>query len=146
MEHTDPLWAELNHKLPWHRTEEQRQMRIHQWKLIDVNGNGFLSLAEVDKGMRDVIQLPIIFEMKPVMMRAFMAAKSKVKSKSSHGNDYIEKAEYRWLLQYLRQYYEYFVAFERVDKSGDHRLSHSEFMAAKPMIEGWGINMSNPEA
>lgn len=102
MEHTDPIWAELNEKLPWHRIEEQRQMRIKQWKQIDVNGNGFLSLAEIDKGMRDVIGLPVIFDMKPVMMRAFTAAKNKVKSKSTHGNDYIEKAEYRWFLQYLR--------------------------------------------
>ena len=33
-------------------------MRIKQWKAIDINGNGLLSLAEVDKGMRDVIKLP----------------------------------------------------------------------------------------
>jgi hypothetical protein len=36
-----------------------------------MNGNGYLSLAEVDKGMRDVVQLPILFQLKPVLMRAF---------------------------------------------------------------------------
>jgi len=46
-------------------------MRIKQWNYIDVNGNGYLSLAEVDKGMRDVIKLPILFQLKPVLMRAF---------------------------------------------------------------------------
>ena len=46
-------------------------MRIKQWKVIDVNGNGLLSLAEVDKGMRDVIKLPGLFKLKPVLMRAF---------------------------------------------------------------------------
>lgn len=51
----DAIWDELRHKLPWHLNEEERQMRIKQWASIDVNGNGFLSLAEVDKGMRDVI-------------------------------------------------------------------------------------------
>lgn len=38
---------------------------------MDMNGNGYLSLAEVDKGMRDVIRLPTLFELKPVLMRAF---------------------------------------------------------------------------
>ena len=65
---------------------------------MDVNGNGYLSLAEVDKGMVDEINLPQLFALKPVLMRAFQAAKNKVKSKSKHGKDYIEKNEYRWLL------------------------------------------------
>lgn len=30
-------------------------MRLEQWAGMDVNGNGYLSLAEVDKGMRDVV-------------------------------------------------------------------------------------------
>ena len=40
-----------------------------------MNGNGYISLAEIDKGMRDVVVLPNLFAAKPVIMRAFMAAK-----------------------------------------------------------------------
>ena len=47
---------------------------------MDMNGNGYMSLAEVDKGMRDVVKLPALFELKPVLMRAFQAAKNKVKT------------------------------------------------------------------
>ena len=54
-----------------------------------MNGNGLLSLAEIDKGMRDVIQLPSLFTLKPVLIRAFTTAKTKVKSKSKHGDDYV---------------------------------------------------------
>jgi hypothetical protein len=36
-----------------------------------MNGNGYLSLAEVDKGLRDVVKIPTIFDVKPVIMRAF---------------------------------------------------------------------------
>jgi hypothetical protein len=50
------------------------------WQGFDVNGNGYLSLAEVDKGMRDVVQLPALFALKPVLMRAFQAAKTRLKS------------------------------------------------------------------
>jgi Ca2+-binding EF-hand superfamily protein len=67
----DKIWDELHDKLPWHKTPEQLQMRIKIWKSIDVNGNGILSLAEVDKAMRDVIKLPALFALKPVIMRAF---------------------------------------------------------------------------
>ena len=56
-------------------------------------------------------------------MRAFMSAKNKVKSKSKIGDDYVEKAEFRFLLKYLRQYYEYFMAFKAIDKGGDGRVS-----------------------
>ena len=96
------IWDELRVKLPWKKTPEELQKRKEQWALIDMNGNGYLSLAEVDKAMRDVICLPEIFDLKPVLMRAFQAAKHKVKTKSEHGEDYVEKREYRWLLYYIR--------------------------------------------
>ena len=72
------------------------------WSLIDVNGNGLLSLAEVDKGMRDILQLDEIFLSKPVMMRAYMAAKGLVRGKHHYSDDYIEFREFRKLLAYLR--------------------------------------------
>ena len=62
------------------------------WEGFDVNGNGYLSLAEVDKGMRDVVQLPALFELKPVLMRAFQASKQKLKSNNEHGDDYVSRA------------------------------------------------------
>ena len=56
-------------------------------------------------------------------MRAFTSAKSKVKSSNSHGDDYVEKSEYRFLLKYLRMYYEYWVAFDLIDTDGDRRIT-----------------------
>ncbi len=79
-------------------------------------------------------------------MRAFQTAKTKVKSKSPHGDDYITKGEYRYLLKYLRQYYEYWVAFDKIDTNDDRRVSHTEFVQAKPELEKWGIDMSHPQA
>lgn len=111
-----------------------------------MNGNGYLSLAEVDKGMRDVVQLPILFQLKPVLMRAFQAAKTKVKAKTKYGDDYVTKGEYRFLLKYLRQYYEYWVAFDRIDTNDDRRVSYEEFMQAIPELERWNIDMSDPRA
>ena len=50
--------------------------------MIDINGNGYLSLAEVDKGLRDVLCIPLLFDTKPVIMRAFQAAKTKGDARS----------------------------------------------------------------
>ena len=61
-------------------------------------GNGILSLAEVDKAMRDVLAIDDLFDSKPAIMRAFQLAKNCTKSKRSdgHGDDYIEKKEFRY--------------------------------------------------
>ena len=52
-----------------------------------------------------------------------MAAKARLKSKNEYGDDYVSRAEFRYLLQYLRQYYEYWVAFDSVDEDDDRRIS-----------------------
>jgi Ca2+-binding EF-hand superfamily protein len=140
------IWAQLKEKLPYAKTEEEKAKRNEQWSKIDVNGNGHLSLAEVDKGMRDVIDLPLLFDIKPVLMRAFQAAKVVAPSKSELGDDYIQRSEYRLLLQYLCMYYEYWLAFAQADKDDDRRVGYEEFEAAKDSMSKWGIDMTDPEA
>ena len=113
---------------------------------MDVNGNGYLSLAEVDKGMRDVIKIPTLFDLKPVLMRAFQAAKAVAKATNQHSDDYVTRKEYRYLLKYLREYYEYWVAFDRVDSDSDRRVSFDEFNKASKQMQSWGIDMTDPQA
>ncbi len=139
------IWEKLKDKLPYGKSPEETELRNKYWAGFDVNGNGYLSLAEVDKGMRDVIVLPELFELKPVLMRAFQSAKSKLKSKNEHGDDYVSKAEFRYLLLYLRQYYEYWVAFDIVDKDDDRRVSREEFETAIPVMKKWGIEIGDPD-
>merc|ERR1712013_279413 len=104
---------------------------------FDPNGNGILSLAEVDKGVRDVLQIDEIFDAKPAIMRAFQIAKNRGKSNRDIGDDYIEFREFRFFLLSLRQYFEYYVAFVRCDTNSDHKISKEEFAAAKEKIEVW---------
>eukprot|EP00665_Eupelagonemidae_sp_cell47_P002909 gene2909-5768_t len=42
---------------------------------MDMNGNNYLSLAEVDKGVRDILKCDDLFNCKPAMLRAFEAAR-----------------------------------------------------------------------
>jgi len=48
-----------------------------------------------------------------------------------HGDDYIEFREFRLLLQTLRQFFEYYQAFDRLDTEDDGRVSKEEFTADK---------------
>ena len=93
-------WGALRLKLPLGK--EKRAERERLFKRCDINGNGVLSLAEVDKGMRDEFRLPAIFSAKPVLMRAFQAAKASVQGENTD-DDAVELSEFERLLEYLRQ-------------------------------------------
>lgn len=57
---------------------------------MDTNGNGYISLAEIDKFFNDTGKdVEIIYNSKAVMLRAFMAAKDHCRSSSEAGQDYV---------------------------------------------------------
>ncbi len=59
--YTNIDYAHLREVLCVERNEEGLKKRQKMFSDFDPNGNGFLSLAEVDKGIRDVLRLPEIF-------------------------------------------------------------------------------------
>jgi Ca2+-binding EF-hand superfamily protein len=139
-------WDRIREHLPTDKSPESVEKRKKLFSYIDGNGNGYLSLAEIDKGVRDALKLPEVFELKPVLMRAYQAAKNFKPSKNKVGEDYVEKSEFKFLLVCLRQYLEYYVMFDRIDSSDDKKISVSEFKLAVPTLEKWGIKVSDPEA
>ena len=139
-------WEGLLQRLPIKKTVEERKKRRQLWNAIDMNGNGYISLAEFDRGIRDVLNLPQIFSLKKVLIRAFNAAKNKIKGKSKHSDDYVEWLEFRILLVYLRQYFEYYVMFCRIDTSDDFKVDINEFKKAIPTLEKWGVKITDPVA
>ena len=96
-------WETINKNLPYTFSDSDKKLRTKIFKTMDPNGNGYVSLAEIDKGMQDMgPSMKIIFDNKDVMLRAFQAAKGRSKSKTSVGDDFVEKPEFRFLLMYLR--------------------------------------------
>ena len=98
-------------------------------------------MAEVDKGIRDVIQLPELFELKPAIIRAFTAAKTRLKAASKYGDDYVSKAEFKYLLRYLRDYANYWFVFNQIDTSKDRRISMDEFEKAVDPLQARGLKI-----
>jgi len=139
-------WSEINAKLVTDRSEESKQKRFEMFRQFDPNGNGYLSLAEVDKGLRDVLQVDDIYDTKPVIMRAFQASKGlNPPGHSKHGSDYIEKNEFRMLLVYLKQFMAIWEVFAKADDSDDRRLNKDEFSKVWPQLQKYAPGKSLDE-
>lgn len=139
-------WDMIAQKMPTSKTDPvQIKRRAELWKYFDNNGNGYASLAETQKGIRDGLQLDDLFEAKPAIIRAFNFAKDAIPGKAKYGADYLEKKEFRIFLVALRQRFEYFQAFKRIDSGGDGRIDLMEFMGARKIIEKWVGKMADPE-
>jgi Ca2+-binding EF-hand superfamily protein len=134
-------WAAVQAKLPVDKDEASKQKRMAMFDQFDPNKNGYLSLAEIDKGMRDVLGLQDLFDAKPVLMRAYQAAKG-INPKPGRGEDYVERAEFRMLLVYLKAYLKIWEVFSKADSSDDRRLDRKEFAKAFPTLQQWagGLN------
>ena len=49
-------------------------------------------------------------------------------------------------LAYLRQYFEFYVAFNRLDTSVDNRLDMAEFRNSLDTLDKWGIKLTPEQA
>lgn len=57
----------------------------------------------------------------------------------------MSRGEFRILLKYLREYYEYWVGFDRIDDNDDRRISREEFERAIPLMNKWGLDVGDPD-
>ena len=125
--------------LPTGTDKASQAARRKIFETWDCNCNGYLSLAEIDRGLlADGIAAP-----KPVVLRAFQAARGAVASKNARGEDYVEMGkEFRLLLLFLRQYAELFSAFQSVDTDGDRRIDLDELKAATTKLKALGLDVN----
>ncbi|KAI8807492.1 hypothetical protein BJ742DRAFT_811806 [Cladochytrium replicatum] len=100
----------------------------------DVNGNGKLSLAELDKLLVELDSS--IAAHKRVVMRAYKA--------SAGADEYVERDEFAEFVDLLYKYDELYKKFDTIDKNKDHKIEYKEF------IKGFGIlgieRSGDPEA
>ena len=133
----------LADRLPTEKTAEQREKRMAMFEQFDPNGNGYLSLAEVDKGLHETYGLEGVYNCKPAIMRAFSAAKGLKQGGSGHDDDYVTKVEFRMLLVYLKQYFELFEIFDGIDTGNDRRIDAEEFGRAVSKLREWGMEIAD---
>jgi Ca2+-binding EF-hand superfamily protein len=145
---TEKDWDDFLAKFPVDKTDEDKAKREEIFAAFDPNGNGYLSLAEIDKGCRDILGLYELFEAKKAIMRAYQASKAVGNNKlGEQGADYVERNEFRLLLKYLRDYFVLWKIFQKIDTGSDARINMDEFISAVPKVEElFDIKILQPEA
>jgi len=142
-------WESINEKLVYDHSEESYEARKEIWNGMNTNGNEYLSLAEVEKGIRDVLELDEVFDAKKAIFEAFSFAKNSSQAESKFGEDLMEFRELRLFLQTLRATFEFYQGFNIIDAEGDSRISKEEFCNdnIKELVQKWtGEEIEDMEA
>jgi len=104
------------------------------FKKFDVNNNGKLSLAEIDKAVQELY--PTLFADKRAMMRAYKAA-------DNDKNQYINFSEFHHLVDLLYYFNDLGKQFAVLDKDHDHRISLKEFIQGHSIL---GLHVTDAQA
>lgn len=137
-------YENLTKLLSVERSDDGKAKRIKMFRDFDKNGNGYLSLNEIEYGLSAVLGLSQSSHFNKAIRLAFNSAKDCVKNNHKFSKESIEMNEFRYFLCCLRQYIEYFEMFERVNTDNDRFIDFDEFVLALPLIEKWGFKVVNP--
>jgi len=142
----------LKNKLPYDKSDESKKKRVTLFGEWDKNGNGILSLAEIDKGIRAALGVGDIGPsgLAPVLMRAYQVARNygsgldmtavygmKAAMELKNSDIYastVNKKEFRVLLEYIHKYHALYETFKSIDKNFDGRVGPGEFDSFKPKL------------
>jgi len=87
-----------------------------------------------------------LFSAKPVISQAFHAARRTGGGEQAGvAGDYVERKEFRTLLVALRQYYELYAMFNRLDTTDDRRIDVGEFRKGLGFIALWGVALPDEQ-
>eukprot|EP00730_Choanoeca_flexa_P015893 TRINITY_DN7403_c0_g1_i6.p1 TRINITY_DN7403_c0_g1~~TRINITY_DN7403_c0_g1_i6.p1 ORF type:complete len:423 (+),score=111.57 TRINITY_DN7403_c0_g1_i6:26-1270(+) len=95
------------------------------WDVLDVNGNGLASLAEIDKWV--VEQYPKL-DHKPALMRAYKHTVPDAES-DDPAEAYVQQEQLPTLIKRIFYYNRLFSVFEDIDTGDDRRIDEAEFKA-----------------
>jgi len=115
---------------------KDRMKILKLWHCLDFNGNGIVSLAEIDKM---VVEMYPLLNHKPALMRAY----KKTILVDGDGDDWVQRREFKALLTNLFYFNKLFWVFEQVDSDSDRRMTFPEF---KKCMCFCGVQMSETEA
>jgi Ca2+-binding EF-hand superfamily protein len=115
------------------------------WRKLDYNGNGIVSLAEIDKMVVELVAggiWPAWLNNKPALMRAY----KKTILKDGDGDDWVERKEFHALLLNIFWFNKLWGIFESMTgcaTNADRRMDFQEFDAGMKQL---GLNLTQPEA
>jgi Ca2+-binding EF-hand superfamily protein len=138
-------WERVRGLLPIERSPNARVERKSMFTTWDVNGNRKLSLAEIDKACRQILQLEnYTNNLAPILIRAYYATLNRNGKKDDDG--FVEFLQFRKLLFYVYHYFELMQMFDTVDFSSDRRITVDELRVALPLMQKWGLDTAKQSA
>lgn len=140
-------WDAMMKKLPVKKTADERKKRLELWNKLNEYGNGYMSFQRLNIQLTNYLDLPEVVRSKAPLKLAFDAACDKYSRNGVDKDDgLLEWMEFRTFLVYLRQYFEYWEMFQKIDSSGDHKISLDEFKKAIPKMKEWGVEIKENDA
>ena len=138
-------WARIKEMLPRDRSDASREKREQMFSRWDVNANGMLSLAEIDKACREELALEkFTNNLQPILIRAYKATCGIHGKEADDG--FIQQKEFRILFEYIVYFFELMDLFEDLDTSADRRVSREEFVRNADKLRQYGLKINDPEA
>eukprot|EP00927_Polykrikos_kofoidii_P047521 TRINITY_DN4171_c0_g1_i1.p1 TRINITY_DN4171_c0_g1~~TRINITY_DN4171_c0_g1_i1.p1 ORF type:complete len:490 (+),score=94.69 TRINITY_DN4171_c0_g1_i1:143-1612(+) len=112
-----------------------------KWRRLDFNGNGIVSLAEIDKFVVEMVaggSWPSWLNNKPALMRAY----KKTIHMDGNGDDWVQTREFHALLLNIFWFNKLWNIFDNID-GDDRRIDLGEFCRG---MGGLGLHLSQAEA
>jgi Ca2+-binding EF-hand superfamily protein len=106
------------------------------WRALDFNGNGIVSLAELDKW---IVQSFPLLNNKAALRRAFV----RTTTKDGDGDDWIQRREFKALLVNVIYFNRAFELFDSIDTGRDQRVDFDEFFSA---VSRLGLGLDRKQA
>lgn len=96
------------------------------WRKLDNNGNGIVSLAEIDAFA--IYTYPLLNK-KPALMRAYK------KTVQHDADEFVHKDELSNLIQNLFYFNRLYYVFDKIDTDDDQRIDVNEFKVSFPLLK-----------
>mmetsp|Transcript_13853 Transcript_13853/g.16508 ORF Transcript_13853/g.16508 Transcript_13853/m.16508 type:complete len:394 (+) Transcript_13853:60-1241(+) len=103
------------------------------WKQYDVNGNGLVSLGEIDRFVCKQYPIYNIDHYKPALVRAYKFA-------DKDGSGLISKDEFHTLVRSLSFFQDLWTKFQSIDIDNDRSISLDEFITKRSLLGLEGIS------
>ena len=109
---------------------------------VDGNGNGFLSLVEVQRAIRKKWGEQDARDLAKEVEHAFDVAKDSKAKKVESGDEFVDRREFRAMLVYLkRHFFSTLVASLGAVFEEDDQIDQSTFTHVLEQLSTWGVNL-----
>ena len=135
-------WTSIAAVLPCGMANADKQGRMRMFTEVDGNGNGFLSLVEVQRAIRKKMGDQDARDFKGEVERAFDEAKaSKAKKGMEAGDAFVDRKEFREMLVHLKRHFFWALvaSLGSVFAADDHQIDQTTFKHVVDQLSGWGV-------